>query len=44
MGVYRRLADVDEFIAKLWSIHLQVKGEGYVQVPFIISHNLVALY
>ena len=28
----RRLIEVDDFIAKLWEIHLAVKGEGYVQV------------
>ncbi len=27
-----RLIDVDDFIAKLWEIHLAVKKEGYVQV------------
>jgi hypothetical protein len=27
-----RLTEVDEFIAKLWAIHLTVKGVGYSQV------------
>ena len=27
-----RLVEVDDFIAKLWDIHLTVKKEGYVQV------------
>lgn len=27
-----RLLDVDEFVAKLWEVHLTVKAEGYVQV------------
>ncbi len=27
-----RLAEVDDFIAKLWNIHTAVKKEGYVQV------------
>ena len=27
-----RLVDVDDFMANLWSIHLAVKKEGYVQV------------
>lgn len=26
------LAEVDEFIAKLWQVHLAVKKEGYTQV------------
>lgn len=30
--ILARLIDVDDFIAKLWDVHLQVKGEGYVQV------------
>jgi hypothetical protein len=30
--LYHRLAEVDEFIAGLWAIHLAVKDEGYVQV------------
>lgn len=29
-----RLIEVDDFIAKLWEVHLAVKKEGYVQVPF----------
>jgi hypothetical protein len=28
---YSRFADSDEFIKKLWSVHLAVKSEGYVQ-------------
>lgn len=28
----RRIAEVDEFIAKLWQVHLAVKKEGYTQV------------
>lgn len=28
-----RVADGDEFIQKLWDIHLKVKEEGYTQVP-----------
>lgn len=27
-----RVADGDEFIQKLWDIHLKVKKEGYTQV------------
>jgi hypothetical protein len=27
-----RLIDVDDFIAKLWDIHLSVRREGYIQV------------
>jgi hypothetical protein len=27
-----RIIDVDDFIAKLWQVHLKVKEEGYVQV------------
>lgn len=27
-----RVADGDEFIQKLWDIHLKVKAEGYTQV------------
>ncbi len=27
-----RILEVDEFIAKLWQVHLEVKREGYVQV------------
>lgn len=27
-----RLIEVDDFIAKLWEVHLAVKKEGYVQV------------
>lgn len=26
------LAEVDDFIAKLWEVHLAVKKEGYTQV------------
>ena len=32
-----RLADVDDFIDKLWKVHLAVKQEGYVQV----CHHLI---
>jgi hypothetical protein len=27
-----RIAEVDDFIAKLWKVHLEVKKEGYAQV------------
>lgn len=30
-----RLAGVDDFIAKLWNVHLAVKKEGYRQVRII---------
>lgn len=30
--MYTRLLEVDDFIAKLWDIHLKVKNEGYPQV------------
>lgn len=26
-----RLVDIDDFVAKLWEIHVAVKKEGYVQ-------------
>ena len=32
-----RLIDVDDFIAKLWEVHLSVKKEGYVQVCSLSS-------
>ncbi len=35
-----RLLDVDEFIARLWQIHLAVKEQGYVQVPLETIHSL----
>lgn len=27
-----RLVEVDDFVAKLWQVHVDVKKEGYVQV------------
>ncbi len=30
--IFPRLVELDEFIAKLWDVHLTVKKEGYVQV------------
>ena len=27
-----RIAEVDDFISKLWQVHLAVKKEGYTQV------------
>ena len=30
-----RLIEVDDFIAKLWDVHLAVKKEGYVQVNLL---------
>ncbi|USP78544.1 hypothetical protein yc1106_05818 [Curvularia clavata] len=30
-GIVEQLLDVDDFVAKLWNIHLEVKKEGYVQ-------------
>ncbi|KAJ4402776.1 Glutathione synthetase [Didymella pomorum] len=30
-GIVEELADVDDFVAKLWQTHLAVKNEGYVQ-------------
>ncbi|KAI4267599.1 MAG: hypothetical protein L6R38_008186 [Xanthoria sp. 2 TBL-2021] len=29
--IVERLIEVDDFIAKLWSVHLEVENEGYVQ-------------
>ena len=38
-----RILSVDEFIAKLWEVHLKVKEEGYVQVRYccktIFNHS-----
>ena len=36
-----RLVEVDDFIAKLWDVHLALKKEGYVQVLLI---TLLKLY
>lgn len=33
--VVARLVEVDDFIAKLWAVHLAVKKEGYVQVKYL---------
>jgi hypothetical protein len=38
-----RLIEVDEFIAKLWQVHLKVKEEGYVQVPLRIREVKIVL-
>lgn len=29
-----RLLDIDDFVAKLWNVHLAVQKEGYAQVCF----------
>lgn len=37
-----RVADGDEFIQKLWDIHLKVEKEGYTQVghiSFSLAHT-----
>ena len=39
-----RIVEVDDFIAKLWDVHLAVSKEGYVQVsscliPFPINQD-----
>lgn len=46
----RRIAEVDDFIAELWQVHLKVKEEGYVQVlpslqalPAKIDHERICL-
>ena len=36
-----RLADVDDFIAKLWDVHMSVKKQGYVQVSSPCSQGLL---
>lgn len=41
----RRLIDIDDFIARLWQIHLSVKEEGYVQVRYHqTEYSIVTLY
>jgi len=35
-----RLLDIDDFIENLWKIHVQVKSEGYVQVPNALHHMI----
>ena len=36
-----RIAEVDEFIARLWGVHSAVKKEGYVQVQCLVSYGSV---
>lgn len=35
--LFYRLIDIDDFVAKLWRTHLEVKKEGYVQVWLILD-------
>lgn len=36
--IMRRILEIDEFIAQLWKVHLQVKQEGYTQVRLLQNH------
>lgn len=37
---FNRLAKIDDFIAKLWDIHIEVKKEGYAQVCCVTPYSL----
>ena len=37
---FSRLVDIDDFISQLWSVHLKVKKEGYVQVLSVLPVRL----
>lgn len=41
-AVYR-LIGIDDFIANLWRIHVEVKREGYVQVHLVFQQLLLHL-
>ena len=37
-----RLIEIDDFMASLWKVHLQVKKEGYAQVSMFSCHFVTA--
>ncbi|KAI9882567.1 MAG: hypothetical protein M1823_005689 [Watsoniomyces obsoletus] len=42
-GIVEGLLDVDEFISRLWNIHLTVNEKGYVQPPSTLTRGILMI-